>query len=299
MNHLETLSQCPVCQNKRLIGFLETTDYFLSKEPFAIQECTRCGFRFTNPRPDESHAAAYYQSEDYISHDIANKGLLSWIYTTARNRALRKKYQLIRQFSSGDTLLDIGCGTGEFIQYCSQKGMKVAGVEPSEKARTFAQKEYNLKVSDDYLTAKYAPGKYHVITLWHVMEHIYRLSETWEKLAKDLHPDGTLIIALPNCEARDAIHYGPYWAAYDVPRHIYHFTPATFEKLAKQFGWNLLETLPMQLDAYYIALLSEQFKGNKFPYPQAIIQGFLSNQKARSGKNGWSSQIYILKRKKM
>ena len=299
MNELETLKECPVCQHNQFSNFLESVDYFLSGEPFIIQECTACGFRFTNPRPTGDHATAYYQSDDYISHDVSGKGLFSWIYTLARKRALGKKYQLINSVTEGKSLLDIGCGTGELISYCAQKGMEVTGVEPSVKARTFAQQSYNLNVFDDFLNKPENPEKYHVITLWHVLEHIYQLSETLEKIAREIHPTGTLIIALPNCNSYDARYYKSYWAAYDVPRHIYHFTPVTFEKLARRFGWILQKTLPMKLDAYYISLLSEQYRNNQFPYPQAFLRGFVSNYKANQSSGLWSSQIYILNRKKM
>jgi len=294
---IENLTNCPLCNQSDFSVFLESEDYFLSKESFTIQECRSCGFRFSNPRPSESNMGRYYQSDDYISHDAGKGGLITALYTLARHVALRAKYKIVRKFSSGQTILDIGCGTGEFLNLCQQKGMNCKGVEPTEKARKFARDTYSLQVDDDFLTKKEQPEHYDCITLWHVLEHIHRLDETIGKIKKELKRDGVLILALPNCNSFDARQYGKYWAAYDLPRHIYHFTKATVELLAKKNDLTCRKIIPQKLDAFYISLLSEKYKYGSPKWIHAFITGVRSNLKSGKPEFGHSSQIYLLKSK--
>ncbi len=294
---VEKLINCPLCNQSDFSIFIEGEDYFLSKEPFIIQECTNCGFRFTNPRPSGSAMSTYYKSDDYISHDSKKGGLIPALYTLARQFTLRTKYRIVRRFSRGKTILDIGCGTGEFLNFCQQRGMSCQGVEPTEKARTFATETYSIPVYSDFLGKKEQPGYYDCITLWHVLEHIHRLDETMAKIRKELKRDGVLILALPNSNSFDAQKYGKYWAAYDLPRHIFHFTKESVELLAEKYEMTCQKIIPQKLDAFYISLLSEKYRSGSPNWLQALTTGFVSNLRAGKREFGHSSQIYLLKNK--
>jgi len=294
---VENLTHCPLCNQSDFSIFLEGQDYFLSKESFTIQECVSCGFRFTNPRPSESSVNRYYKSDDYLSHDTDKGGMIPALYRMARHFTLRAKYGILRKFSHGSTILDIGCGTGEFLHFCQQKGMNCQGVEPTEKARKVASDTYSIHVDEDFLTKNEQPGYYDCITLWHVLEHIHRLDETMEKIKSELKRDGVLILALPNCNSFDARKYGKYWAAYDLPRHIFHFTKETVEFLAKKNELICTKIIPQKLDAFYISLLSEKYRSGSPKWIHALMTGLLSNLKAGKPEFGHSSQIYLLKNK--
>jgi len=215
----------------------------------------------------------------------------------ARRIALKQKYGIVSTYSSGKSILDVGCGTGEFLNYCHTQGMSCQGVEPTGKARDFARKSFSLQVDEDFLKKPDQPAQFDVITLWHVLEHIHKLDETMIRIKNELKEDGVLILALPNSNSFDARHYQKYWAAYDLPRHIYHFTKESVELLATTYGFTCQKILPMKMDAFYISLLSEKYKSGSSNWLRAFFTGWRSNLKSGKQDFGHSSQIYILKSK--
>lgn len=293
----EKLTACPLCGSKEEKLFLDGKDYFLTRERFSIVVCSICGFRFTNPRPTVESSERYYQSNEYLSHDTGTKGIMARLYGIARYFTLRSKYSIVQKFSPGNSILDIGCGTGEFLSFCQKKGFACLGVEPSEKARTYAKITYHLDVKENFLLRVENSKQFDCITLWHVLEHIHQLDETLEKIASLLANDGVVIIALPNSNSYDAGYYGIHWAAYDLPRHIYHFTRDSVHTLAEKYHFTCLNILPQKLDAFYISLLSEKYKTGSVRYLRAFLRGIISDYQARNPEKGYSSHIYILKRK--
>jgi 2-polyprenyl-3-methyl-5-hydroxy-6-metoxy-1,4-benzoquinol methylase len=290
----EVIESCPICGSTNSIEFLRVPDHSHSKKVFSIVSCGSCGFKYTNPRPVPEHIASYYEFEDYISHSNAKRGLVNKIYQAARSYALIKKLQLVLKVSKKKgPILDYGCGTGEFLNVCKKAGWEVAGVEPSPSARAQAIKQYGLDVTTP---ENVTPGsKFQVITLWHVLEHLPDLNTSFELFKSKLNADGTLIIAVPNPTSYEAEKYKEFWAAYDVPRHFYHFRPEDINALAEKHTMKVVETLPMLLDAFYISLLSEKYKTGKNKFIKAFFTGLRSNLNAIKNKNRYSSQIYVLK----
>ncbi len=294
----ENLNNCPVCNNISFVPFLSVKDHFLSQETFMICSCTSCGFRFINPRPGQAEIGKYYQSTEYISHNAAGFSLINSLYKIARYFAIRTKYQLILRTSSGKKLLDIGCGTGELLRYCGDHGFEVSGVEPTEPARKFAIEQNRIDVKESLQELVKGGVRHNCITLWHVLEHIHNLNETLVQIKELLDKNGSLILALPNCESDDAQRYKEYWAAYDVPRHLYHFTKGTLEKIADKHGFVVTETIPQKLDSYYVSILSEKYKRGSTNYISAFFSGWRSNRQAKKTGSGHSSLIFLLSLKK-
>jgi 2-polyprenyl-3-methyl-5-hydroxy-6-metoxy-1,4-benzoquinol methylase len=292
---MESLLTCPVCKHTGFSEYLKVTDHFLSREQFTIVSCDHCGFRFTNPRPDKNEIMRYYESADYISHNAKKKDLLSWVYKVVRSVNVRNKYNLIKRHSKGNRLIDIGCGTGELLDYCSGKGYQVTGIEPNETARNFAVQTHGLAVYPESYLDDPGIGKYDIVTLWHVLEHVHELANRMQQIHKLLDKEGTLIIAVPDSDSWDAVHFSEYWAALDVPRHLYHFTPDTLKLLAENNGFRIVEKRPMMFDAYYISLISEKYKSGKQKFLNALLKGIKSNNSARHNNDNYSSLIYILK----
>jgi 2-polyprenyl-3-methyl-5-hydroxy-6-metoxy-1,4-benzoquinol methylase len=294
---METLNKCPLCGSSSVTTILESQDFFLSNEPFSISQCKECGLQFTNPRPEKESLGKYYDSKEYISHDTQEKNLLNILYTTARTFSLKRKVRLAKMNSSGNTILDIGCGTGEFLHECAKSGFNTTGIEPNEKAAAFARAVHKIKVySEDFLRGA-PPVSFDLITLWHVLEHVPDLNERMSTIKRLLKDSGTLIIAVPNAGSKDAAHYGRYWAAYDLPRHLYHFTMETMNELIKRHDLKVVRILPMKLDAFYISLLSEKYARGKQDYFSAFANGIRFNLTA-SKDYGYSSLIYIVKKEK-
>ena len=299
---LETLISCPFCEKTELSVFKTVKDYTVSGESFTLSRCNSCGLIFTNPRPDKNSIGGYYQSEDYISHTNSKKGILNNTYQLVRKYSINKKYSLIRNFSGEDStrsLLDIGCGTGEFLAYCKENGFKFIGIEPSESARKLAKENHDLAVFDLPELAAIESETFDVITMWHVLEHVHDLNPTIQTVKRLLKPGGYYFVAVPNPESFDAGKYGSQWAAFDVPRHLFHFAPATMKKIMIASGLQYIASKPMKMDAYYVSLLSEKYASGKaldvLSALRSFRSGLLSNLKAGSAEQ-YSSVIYIFKK---
>lgn len=293
---MEYLNECPICGSIEKELFLSANDYFLTGKNFTIEECKQCAFRFTNPRPTSDELPSYYESKDYISHSSEKKGILSYVYQQARKYSLAQKYKLIQQYPAHSKILDYGCGTGDFLNYCKTHNWDATGIEPNPHAREQAVHNHKLHVEDEAFVNHLPPSSFDVITLWHVLEHLPLLKERTTALVNALKPGGLLIIALPNPDSWDAKHYQNFWAAYDLPRHLYHFNPETLKRFARDFPVQFLSQHPMKLDAYYISLLSEKYKTGKQSFLKAFFNGWKSNSAAFSGDGSYSSVIYLFKR---
>ena len=293
---MEKLIQCPVCSSEQFNQVLTCTDYTTTNEEFVICQCTDCSFRFTNPRPDINNSGKYYQSEEYISHTDSNKGLLNKAYQIARDYMISTKYKSTLKKYKSKSLVDYGCGTGDFLKYCIDKGHQAIGLEIEESARKIAiDKGCKEVYSPDRLT-NIKPGSVDIITLWHVLEHIHDLLPTIQQFNRILTRNGTIVIAVPNHQSYDARCYGKYWAAYDVPRHLYHFNVASMTRLMNDKGFSLIETRTMRLDPFYIALLSNKYQTSRMNPIKAIYVGVIANLKTLFNISNSSSIIYIFKK---
>ncbi len=293
---MEILKNCPVCDASETKLFLECKDYTVSQETFKIVACVKCGFKFTNPRPEESRLGEYYKSEDYISHSNTNKGFINSAYQSVRKYTLLKKLQLISKFYKTGKLLDIGCGTGEFLKTFKDAKWETLGIEPSDSARKMAIENFGLDVREEAQLKNLASESFDVITMWHVLEHVPHLNERIEDLKRLLKPKGMIIIAVPNCSSLDAKKYGVHWAAYDVPRHLYHFTPKDIESIFRKHELTVFRTLPMVFDSFYVSLLSEKYSSGKSNLISAVWTGFRSNLSALKTGKTYSSQIYLIRK---
>lgn len=272
-------------------------DHSISKEHFNLCRCNDCSFIFTQDVPTEHNAGPYYKSEDYISHSNTKKGLVNKLYHIVREHMLSKKHQLIASLEKGKTILDVGTGTGYFLNYMKQKGYETLGVEIDADARAYGQKEFGLDIrSPKELKDGQIKNKFHTISLWHVLEHLYAPETYMQHFHKILEDNGHLIIALPNADSYDALHYKSYWAAFDVPRHLWHFTPKTLEKLANDNGFKLEKMKDLPFDPFYNAMLSEQYKNNAFALISGGFVGLTSLLKGKMNVAKSSSVIYILKK---
>jgi len=293
---MEILKNCPVCGSQTFDLFLSGKDYFLTGESFNIMKCRECGFRFTNPRPQAEALGRYYESPEYISHSDSKKGLFASVYQQMRKYTLVQKYTLITKLQQKGEILDIGCATGQFLNYMAKHGWKCTGIEPDEKTRFYAISEYGLQVFAEGQLDLFEKSSFDVITMWHVLEHVSDLNGRLMQLNKLLKPQGSLLVAVPNCDSYDAKKYDKFWAGYDLPRHLYHFTKANVKLLMEKHGFTIVNILPMKFDAFYVSLLSEKYKSGKMRWIPAIWNGFWSNLKSK-GEIGHSSLIYVMKKK--
>jgi 2-polyprenyl-3-methyl-5-hydroxy-6-metoxy-1,4-benzoquinol methylase len=292
----EIITKCPVCGTEEKEVFLHLTDHFVSKEAFTISRCNNCQFCFTDPRPSLEESHKYYESEEYVSHSKTDKGITNYLFHRARQFTIKSKRRIAAKYSSGKTILDYGCGTGEFLAAMANSGWDARGIEPNTVAREHAREKYEIEVYDESAIESIPDNSLDAITLWHVLEHIYPLQNRLHSFHKMLKQNGTLIVAVPNTNSFDAKRYGAFWAAYDVPRHLYHFAPDNIKRLLAESGFTFVRSHGMMLDAFYISLLSEKYKHGSDKFLKGMFFGFLSNLSAFLGNRNYSSLIYIFKK---
>jgi len=243
--------------------------------------------------PVPKNISDYYKSEDYISHTDSKKSLFDKVYQAVKKITLKRKLKLINSFNTkSKKVLDVGAGTGDFLKVCKMNSWEIFGSEPDSGARNIAAKK-GVNLEKDL--SKFQNQQFDVITLWHVLEHVENLQEYITTLKSLLTENGRLIIAVPNFKSYDAIMYKEFWAAFDVPRHLWHFSKTSISKLFSYENMKVEKILPMKFDAYYVALLSEKYKHKKSKPFSAFINGFKTNFKAKSTKE-YSSLIYFLKK---
>jgi 2-polyprenyl-3-methyl-5-hydroxy-6-metoxy-1,4-benzoquinol methylase len=288
-------SSCPNCGNTDIHKVLSAKDYTVSGEQFEIWECKNCTQRFTQNIPGTDAIGKYYQSEEYISHSDTKKGFVNSLYHSVRKRTLRQKRKLIESNTKKKTgiILDVGAGTGAFLSTMKNAGWNCSGVEPDETARKNAKDLYDISLKEAKELFLLPNESFDAITLWHVLEHVHELHSYVEQLKNLLATHGKLFIAVPNYTSADAKIYGEYWAAYDVPRHLYHFSPKAMKILLNAHGLELESTQPMWFDSVYVSLLSEKYKTGKSNTAKAFMNGMMSNVETLFNKTKCSSLIYI------
>lgn len=294
------INTCPLCSSTHLKHTMTCTDFYASGEQFELHSCDDCGFIFTQGVPVEAEIGKYYETPDYISHSDTRKGIMNTVYHYVRSYMLGRKARLVTREAHRKTgrLLDIGTGTGYFANTMSRRGWQVEAVEKSAQARKFAHEHFNLEVKPDTALKDFDPHSFDVITLWHVMEHLEHLHETWERLLELLTDKGILIVAVPNCSSYDAVRYKEFWAAYDVPRHLWHFTPTTMQQLASAHGFIMADRHPMPFDAFYVSMLSEKHRGSPHSVLKGMYTGTLAWFNALGRKEKSSSMIYVFRKKR-
>jgi 2-polyprenyl-3-methyl-5-hydroxy-6-metoxy-1,4-benzoquinol methylase len=287
---------CPICNSNKIQQQLSAKDYTVSQNIFSIWHCNACTARFTQDVPDQEAIGAYYASENYISHSDTKKGIINNLYHLVRKRTLGAKRRLVINETgiAKGAILDIGCGTGAFLNTMQEADWNITGLEPDTVARAKAAALYDIQPQEPGKLFELAPASFNAITIWHVLEHVHELHAYIKQIEKLLAPGGKAFIAVPNYTSKDADIYAAYWAAYDVPRHLYHFSPQSMETLLAQHGLKLAVVKPMWFDSFYVSMLSEQYKNGKGNIVKAVFNGFMSNLKAWGNTRKCSSVIYII-----
>ena len=292
-------SPCPICNKEDIASLLHTKDYSLTGDDFQIIHCANCTLEYTDPAPSKEAIAPYYNFPSYISHTDTKEGFVNQIYHKVRNYTLTQKTNWVQSLFTGHKgqLLEVGAGTGAFAHSMLKKGWKVTALEPDAASRKKALENYDINLLPIEELFQLEPAKYEVITLWHVLEHVHDLNAYMKTFNSLLKPNGRLIIAVPNYTSYDAGFYKNFWAAYDVPRHLYHFSPLSMHYLAKKHKMSIVQKMPMWFDSFYVSLLSEKYKqSGLIGMMRAFFVGCISNLIAVRNADRGSSMIYEIKK---
>lgn len=268
-------------------------DHLVSGEEFHIKETPMKGVLKTYPTPDKNKIGYYYESNSYISHTDSKDNFIDKIYQFVKNYAIKSKYKTILKLKPNTKkLLDIGSGTGDFLSASKNYNISSTGTEPNEQARKLSKAKGNNVVKE---LEELKGDKFDVITLWHVLEHVYEPSAYLKKIDALLNKDGILLIAVPNYNSSDAKHYKNFWAAYDVPRHLWHFSKTGMKELLEKQNFKITKYKALPFDSFYVSLLSEENKSGRKNLVKAFSIGLLSNLKAKRTSE-YSSILYIAKK---
>jgi 2-polyprenyl-3-methyl-5-hydroxy-6-metoxy-1,4-benzoquinol methylase len=289
-------NSCPVCSCAAVSEVLTAVDYTVSNEQFEIWQCANCSLRFTQNVPETNAIGKYYKSEKYISHSETKRGLINTLYLLVRRFTLLSKKNFVQRITGIKTgsLLDIGAGTGAFLNSMKSGGWNVEGVEPVYQAIKKAAATHGIQLKPANYLFQLPEKSFDAITLWHVLEHVHELHNYVEQLKFLCKKKGRVFIAVPNYTSYDAAYYSDKWAAYDVPRHLYHFSPAAMMELINSHGGHIESIHPMWFDSFYVCLLSEKYRTGSSNIIQGFWKGFQSNRKALANKRKASSVIYVV-----
>ncbi len=290
--------RCPLCSSEMTGNHFNCTDHFVSGESFAIVRCSACGFLFTQDYPDEDEIQRYYESADYISHSDTSEGIVNKLYHLARQVMLHRKRTIAERITGlkQGILLDVGSGTGHFASVMKKSGWSVKGIEPNEKARTFSSESFNLDIIAPEKISELDENSIDCVTMWHVLEHFHDPQGYISDIIKLLKPGGVCLVALPNSGSCDAKYYKEVWAALDVPRHLWHFDPVTFADFVRKSGLKLESQLVLPFDVFYISILSEKYKGSRWPLIAGITRGIWFSFLSLFDRRRSSSVIYVLRK---
>ena len=292
------IQNCPACGSSNHNKVLTAKDCLVSGELFDIMECKDCYLCFTSPIPAENEIGNYYETDDYISHTGKGNSVINQIYRIVQYFTLQTKKKKVINFSQmrSGSILDIGCGVGKFLTTMKQSGWGIDGVEINEAARKIAENNTSSVIMNqaDFFDSN---QKYDVITLWHSLEHLYDLSKYLNKISTSLNTNGIILIAVPNYQSFDADYFEQDWAAYDVPRHLYHFSMKAINKLMEKYNFKLLHSKQLPFDSFYVSLLSEISVRENHNIINALFVGWKSYWQGQKDEEKGSSILYVFKKK--
>lgn len=291
---------CPVCGGADFSDLFAARDHLVTGDSFRIAQCCGCGLFATAYPPDEEDIGRYYQSDEYISHSDKNDGLTEQFYHLARKYMLGRKRRLVSRATGKKTgtIIDIGSGTGYFASFMQQSGWNVTGVEINDRAREFSSAKFGISTLAPSAINDLDDASADCVTLWHVLEHLYDPGKWMGEVHRILTVEGRCIIALPNIESSDAQWFGEHWAALDVPRHLWHFSPDTIMRLAEEHGFVCEAVRPLPLDLFYISALSYRNRGRRVALLRGVATGLFLSIVNLFRRNKASSLIYVMAKQK-
>lgn len=290
-----SIAECPACGSPDLFPYRDVRDLRVTQEIFHLLRCPQCGLVITTPQPPESEIGRYYETEDYISHAAEARSLMDKVYYRVRLYMAGRKLRLIRKYTIGKRLIDIGAGTGFFGAFLQQKGWLVRAFEPGESARDVAREQHGIEVEDIPELFNQEPGSADAITMWHVLEHVHNPNQYLTTIHGLLAPGGRLFLALPNYMSTDCSYYKTDWAAWDVPRHLWHFHAYALERMLACNGFVIEAKYGMPFDTFYVSLVSEKYRGGGLVRAvRALCIASLSNLIAFTRVKKSSSIIYVV-----
>jgi len=290
---------CPLCGASGQIPYANCTDFMVSKESYTLLRCPSCGVVYTLDPPSETELRRYDKLNLKLKLGDAPKSLTEKLYYHVRSRMLHRKARIIETYAyrTSGSLLNYGAKTGFFSHRMERRGWKVTSLERYHEERLFSLEMFHHRMIDMSDLDNLHAGTFDVITMWHVFEHMHHPHELLDRFYELLRPGGVLVMACPNICSTDAMYYGPYWAAYDVPRHLWHFNPVSLAQLLHRHGFTLMHHERMPYDSFYISILSEKQMRHKMAFIRGMRVGLRSWWISLTHRSKSSSLVYIFRKR--
>ena len=290
---------CPLCGASGQIPYANCTDFTVSKESYTLLRCPVCGVVYTLDPPSQEDMSRYDKLLLKLKLGDAPTGLVGRLYYRVRSHMLGKKARLVetQAYRTSGSLLNYGAKTGFFSHRMERRGWKVTSVERYHEERQFSLEMFHHRMIDVPEMDSLHAGTFDVITMWHVFEHCHHPNQLLDRFYELLRPGGILVMACPNVRSTDAMYYGPYWAAYDVPRHLWHFDPNSISTLAHRHGFTLMHHEVMPFDSFYISILSEKHMLHRMPFIRGMVHGFYSWYVSLNRRSKASSLVYVFRKR--
>ena len=226
---------CNLCFSRNYQIIWDNMTYWEYKGLFRIVKCKNCNLVFLSPRPPLNEIDSYYVQENYFgikSTKIDKKTLFR-----ERDKIYKTVYASLLKNKKG-RILDIGAGTGQFLSKFKELGWRVEGIELTNEGVRFAKKAFDIRLKKgDFFHFSYPKQSFDVITLNGALEHMYEPLAVLKKSYELLKKGGVVYFSVPNVDSLGNKLFGKNWFPWQPPRHLYHFSPITAEKMLKKAGF--------------------------------------------------------------
>jgi len=227
--------QCIICGGSRRLPMMEQDGY-------TVFQCGNCGLGVLDPRPSHEELGLLYEKEYFDSQYRAGLRADS---PEMKRRISQEGHRIafFRKFKRNGHIVDIGCGMGYFLFAARQFGYTVTGVDISDHASSYIRDELKIAMKTGHIEIiDFPEHSIDVITMWHFLEHTDDPRRYIDQVSRWLKPDGLLVVDVPNYEGTDAQKIGQDWVGWQLPYHLYHFTPDTLARLLSQHGFDIIRT---------------------------------------------------------
>jgi 2-polyprenyl-3-methyl-5-hydroxy-6-metoxy-1,4-benzoquinol methylase len=266
---------CNLCNSNEYKLFKEIDGYRLVK-------CRRCGLVYLNPRPTHQEINEEYSAEYHIERLLRQELKREEEIEVEINKNIGRAEEIVKQFGNKGKLLDIGCGAGFFVACLKRYGWDITGIDVSEWASEFAREKLGLNVFTGSVEDVKINGQFDVITLYHILEHLPHPLQSLKRVSELLADDGVLVIKGPNLASFDRVWHSKNWRRYDLPFHLYHFTPQTYQMILEKAGFSV-QNVQFQYWDPVAHLLEIRFgDGIRADHPSDTIDKFGKNKENSS-----------------
>lgn len=208
---------------------------------FRLVRCGSCGLIRQNPRLAWNSLKHYYV-EGYSSHPPLIQDEKNFLRRLDRRYGPWKRLRAVEKYKKGGSLLDVGCGTGTFLEEAVHSGhWEAVGVDSSERAVAIARERLGIEVHQGkFDEIAFSQAAFDVVAMWNVLEHMDRPVHSLRIAYKLLKKDGILVLSVPNLEGLDVRVFGRYWLGWELPRHLYLFPRPLLNKILDEVGFQVV-----------------------------------------------------------